>query len=128
MPGKCLEAYRGIFGQEKTPEMFIYDRGGYSERNVKTLKKQGVAKVGIQPKGQAPWSVDETDRPTVLSERGMMEGTIGTLKSPTYGFNKPKERRYSVLRAAGQKSMISYNINKMMRDLMRQEKEMKVIV
>ena len=127
MPNKCLETYRGIFGQEKTPEMFTYDRGGHSEGNVKGLQKEGVAKVGIQPKGQAPWSVDETDRPTVLSERGMMEGTIGTLKSTPYGFNKPKERRYSALRASGQKSMISCNLNKMMRDLMRQEKEMKAV-
>ncbi|MDM8539389.1 hypothetical protein QUF70_21755, partial [Desulfobacterales bacterium HSG17] len=55
------------------------------------------------------------------SERGMMEGVIGTLKTEKYGFNKPKERSIETLRSAGQRSILSSNLNKLMRDLTKSE-------
>jgi len=122
MPGLALSGYQQIFGKETAPEMFVYDRGGHSKANIKKLKKAGVKKVGIQPKGNAPWEVSEEDREIVKSERGMMEGVIGTLKTEKYGFNKPKERSLETLRSAGQRSILSFNLNKLMRDLSKSEK------
>ena len=57
------------------------------------LEKAGIKKIGIEPKGKADWLIAEEDQKRVKSERGKMEGSIGTLKSEKYGFNKPKERK-----------------------------------
>ena len=124
MPGLSLSGYQQIFGKETVPELFVFDRGGYSKPNIKKLKEAGVKKVGIQPKGNAPWEVSEEDREIVKSERGMMEGIIGTLKTEKYGFNKPKERSLETLRSAGQRSILSFNLNKFMRDLTNPEKSL----
>jgi hypothetical protein len=121
MPGLSLSGYQQIFGEESVPELFVFDRGGHSKANIKKLKKAKVKKVGIQPKGNAPWEVSEEDREIVKSERGMMEGVIGTLKTKKYGFNKPKERSLETLRSAGQRSILSFNLNKLMRDLTKSE-------
>lgn len=121
MPDRCISGYQEIFGGESVPEMFSYDRGGHSAAGIKNLKNAGVKKIGIQPKGNAPWEVSEEDREIVKSERGMIEGVIGTLKTEKYGFNKPKERNLKTLRSAGQKSILSFNLNKLMRDLMNLE-------
>jgi len=126
MPIESLNEYRRIYGKKSTPEMFTYDRGGHAESTIKRLKKEGVKKIGIQPKGKASWLVSEEDRQIVQSERGMMEGCIGTLKSEKYGFNKPKERDIKTLQAAGQRSILSYNLNKMIRDIVRSDKETEV--
>jgi hypothetical protein len=119
MPERAIAGYRKVLGTQQAPEMFVYDRGGWSQDNVQKLKKDGVEKVGIQPRGRARWRVDAQDRQVVLSERGKTEGVIGNLKSDKYSFNKPKARRPDTLRAAGQKSVLSFNLNKYARDLLK---------
>lgn len=121
MPLESLAGYREIFGASATPKLMIYDRGGYSATTLKKLKQQGVSQIGIQPKGQAAWLVAEEVQKTVLSERGMTEGTIGTLKTEKYGFNKPKQRNAAALQAAGQHALLSLNLNKLMRDVLSQD-------
>ena len=59
----------------------------------------------------------EAIRETVRSERGKTEGIIGTLKTDKYGFNKPKERLWQTLEMAGPRSILSFNLNKFMRDV-----------
>src|SRR6266852_4350588 len=87
MPVQALAAYREIFGPQATPELFVYDRGGYATATLRALANEGVKAIGIQPKGQGPWHVAEAVRETVRSERGKTEGIIGTLKTDKYGFN-----------------------------------------
>jgi hypothetical protein len=117
MPLKALAGYRAIFGQEATPELVVYDRGGDSTLPRQQLALAGVKDVGIQPKGNRPWSVAEAVRDQIRSERGRTEGSIGTLKSNRYKFNKPKERLWPTLEMAGPRSILSFNLNKFMRDL-----------
>jgi hypothetical protein len=117
MPLKALAGYRKIFGQAATPELVVYDRGGDSTPTRRKLALAGVKDVGIQPKGKRPWSVAEAVRDQVRSERGQTEGVIGTLKSNRYKFNKPKERLWQTLEMAGPSSILSFNLNKFMRDL-----------
>jgi hypothetical protein len=117
MPLHALAAYRERFGNEATPELMVYDRGGYAKPTLDELARQGVKQIGVQPKGKGSWRVAEEVRETIRSERGMTEGVIGTLKSSKYGFNKPKERRWETLRMAGPKSILSFNLNKLMRDV-----------
>jgi hypothetical protein len=117
MPLKALAGYRAIFGQEATPELVVYDRGGDCTTTRQQLARAGVKHVGIHPKGQRPWSVAEAVREQIRSERGRTEGSIGTLKSNRYKFNKPKERLWSTLEMAGPRSILSFNLNKFMRDV-----------
>jgi hypothetical protein len=117
MPLKALAGYRAIFGSRATPELMVYDRGGDSTPTRQRLTSEGVKDVGIQPKGKRPWSVAEAVREQIRSERGRTEGCMGTLKSNRYQFNKPKERLWQTLEMAGPRSILSFNLNKLMRDL-----------
>ena len=119
MPLQALAGYRAIFGPHATPELLVYDRGGDATATRKALAHEGVIQIGIQPKGQRAWHVAEEVRQTVRSERGKTEGIIGTLKTDKYGFNKPKERLWQTLEMAGLRSILSFNLNKLMRDLVR---------
>jgi hypothetical protein len=123
MPLCALAAYRALFGPTATPEMMVYDRGGSHRATVNKLRKAGVKKVGIEPKGKTPWSVAEADQRVVKSERGKTEGSIGTLKSNKYHFNQPQERSLQTIERAGQRAFVSLNLNKLMRDLVAREKK-----
>jgi hypothetical protein len=122
MPLQALAGYRAIFGAQATPTLMVYDRGGYATATLRALANEGVKERGIQPKGQGTWGVAEAVRETVRSERGKTEGIIGTLKTDKYGFNKPKERLWQTLEMAGPRSILSFNLNKLMRDLIRADK------
>lgn len=117
MPLRALAGYRVIFGAQATPELVVYDRGGDCAKTCEKLTAEGVKDVGIQPKGKRPWLVAEGVRDQIRSERGMTEGVIGTLKSDRYKFNKPKERQWETLEMAGPRSILSFNLNKLMRDV-----------
>ncbi len=121
MPLHALAAYRERFGSHATPDLRVYDRGGYAKATLDQLCIEGVTQIGVQPKGKGSWQVAEAVRETIRSERGKTEGIIGTLKSDKYGFNKPKERRPETLRMAGPRSILSFNLNKLMRDLLKSE-------
>jgi hypothetical protein len=122
MPLQALAGYRAIFGAHATPALLVYDRGGYARATLNALAREGVQEIGIQPKGQGAWRVAEAVRETVRSERGKTEGIIGTLKTDKYGFNKPKERLWQTLEMAGPRSILSFNLNKLMRDLVRADR------
>jgi hypothetical protein len=122
MPLQALAGYRALFGAHATPTLLVYDQGGYATATLTALAHEGVQELGIQPKGQGVWHVAEAIRETVRSERGKTEGIIGTLKTDTYGFNKPKERLWQTLEMAGPRSILSFNLNKLMRDLIRADR------
>jgi hypothetical protein len=122
MPLQALAGYRAIFGAHATPTLLVYDRGGYATATLRALAREGVKDIGIQPKGHGAWLVAEAVRETVRSERGKTEGIIGTLKTDKYGFNKPKERLWQTLEMAGPRSILSFNLNKLMRDLVRADR------
>ena len=122
MPLQALATYRAIFGAHATPTLMVYDRGGYATATLRALAREGVKEIGIQPKGHGAWRVAEAVRDTVRSERGKTEGIIGTLKTDKYGFNKPKERLWQTLEMAGPRSVLSFNLNKLMRDVVRTQR------
>ena len=122
MPLQALAGSRAILGAQATPALVVYDRGGYATATLRALANAGVKAIGIQPKGHGVWHVAEAVRGTVRSERGKTEGIIGTLKTDKYGFNKPKERLWHTLEMAGPRSVLSYNLNKFMRDLVRADR------
>ena len=117
MPIEGLKHYREVLGKKATPKMSVYDRGGSHAATTKKLKKEGVEKVAIQPKGKAEWSVVEEDRKEAISQRGKTEGVIGTLKSKRYDFNGGRQRTNETLKASGQRSMFGMNLTNLLRDL-----------
>jgi hypothetical protein len=121
MPLRSLTGYRQMFGPQATPELLVYDRGGYAKATLRKLAKEGVKHLGIQPKGKGAWLVAEEVRERIRSASGKTEGLIGTLKTDTYGCNKPKERPWQTLQMAGPRSILSCNLNKLMRDLVKSE-------
>lgn len=120
-PLGALKDHRKIFGQQATPEMVVYDRGASASAAAPALQQQGVAKVGIPPRGQGAWLVEQADQQVVKSERGKTEGSIGRLKSKKYGFSGRQERSLETQDAAGQRALVSVNLNTLLRDLIKKE-------
>ena len=114
----CLQAIHehvSIFG--KAPEIYGFDRGGYSSSNIKKAKNLGVKHVGIAPLGKAPWAVSESMSDKIKQERAQVEGTIGAVKSKKYGFNKPNVKSTSAMEMSGQRSFLGFNFCKALRKL-----------
>lgn len=113
----CIEAIRQhqkSFG--KPPEVFGFDRGGYSKTNVKKARKLGVKHVGIAPKGKASWAVSDKMADKIRRARAQVEGSIGTIKAPIYGFNKPNARSTSAMARCGQRSILGFNMRKLVKE------------
>jgi hypothetical protein len=120
MPLEAVKQYRHVFGTQATPQLVIYDRGASLAVAAPGLKQAGVKKVGIPPRGQGPWLVGKTDQRVVTSERGQTEGSIGRLKCQKYGFSRRQERSLATQDAAGQRALVSVNLNTLMRDVVAQ--------
>jgi hypothetical protein len=101
-----------------TPQRVIYDRGASLPAAAKVLKKEGVKRVGIPPRGQGAWLVGKREQKIVKSERGKTEGSIGRLKSQKYGFSHRQERSLATQDGAGQRAIVSANLHTLLRDLL----------
>jgi hypothetical protein len=104
-----------LFG--KAPLAYAYDRGGYSVEIVCALKKLGVKDVGLAPRGRTQWSVSGPVRDRLVAERALVEAGIGTIKSSRYGFNRPAARSEDMMGACGQRAVLGFNTNKLVREL-----------
>jgi hypothetical protein len=124
MPIRALHQYREVIGSAATPQIMVYDRGGSCRPTTECLSQEGVKKIGIQPAGSATWLVGEPDQREVKSERARTEASIGTLKSKKYSFQQRRERSNQTLKAAGQRALASVNLNKLLRDIIANEKKM----
>jgi gas vesicle protein len=120
MPAEAVQAYRQVFGATATPKLVVYDRGARLAVAAPGLKHEGVRKVGIPPRGQGAWMVGEKDQKVVKSERGKTEGSIGRLKSRKYSFSQRQERSVETQDAAGQRAIVSVNLNTLLRDVVAQ--------
>ena len=117
-PWQALAGYRAMFGAHATPTLMVYDRGGSATAPLRALAREGVKQIGLQPKGNRAWSVAEPS--ARRSKRARQDRRDHWhLKTDKYGFNKPTERLWHTLEMAGPRSILSYNLNKFMRDLVR---------
>lgn len=122
MPEAAVQEYRQVFGAKATPKMVVYDRGASLAVAARGLKRVGVQRVGIPPRGQGAWLVGEQEQRIVKSERGKTEGSIGRLKSRKYSFSHRQERSVETQDAAGQRAIVSVNLNTLMWGLVAQAK------
>jgi hypothetical protein len=112
---RAVRDHIAMFGE--APRAYAYDRAGHSGQNVATLKKLGVRDVGLAPRGRTQWAVEERVRDRLVRERAKVEGGIGTIKSPRYGFNRPAARSAAMMGACGQRAVLGFNVNKLVREL-----------
>src|SRR5437762_13496318 len=106
-------ADRALFG--KAPRSYAYDRAGHSERNVDRLREIGVRDVGLAPRGNTPWEVEGALKARLIKERALVEGSIGTVKCPKYGFNRPAARSVAMMGVCGQRAVLGLNLTKLAR-------------
>jgi hypothetical protein len=104
-----------LFG--KPPRAYAYDRGGWSAANVSALKKLGVRDVGLAPRGRTQWEVRGRTRDRLIHERALVEAGIGSIKGSRYGFNRPAARSAAMMGACGQRAVLGFNLNKLVRQL-----------
>ncbi len=112
---RAVKDHLALFG--KAPLAYAYDRGGYSTQNVSSLKTLGVREVGLAPRGRTRWSVSQPVRDRLVRERAQIEAGIGTIKSSRYGFNRPAARSEAMMGACGQRAVLGFNTNKLVREL-----------
>lgn len=101
----------------RAPRAYAYDRGGWSQENVKELERLGVKHIGLSPRGRAHWRVSGRVKDRLVSERAQVEGGIGTIKSGKYGFNRPAARSAATMGACGQRAVLGFNLNKLIRGI-----------
>ena len=121
---RAVEDHMALFG--KAPRAYAYDRAGHSEKNVTALKTIGVKDVGLAPRGKTKWAVNDNVRDRLVKERALVEGGIGAVKSARYGFHRPAARSVTMMEACGQRAVLGFNLNKMVRELARRN-EMAVV-
>ena len=61
-------------------------------------------------------------RDRLVRERALVEAGIGTIKSPRYGFNRPAARSEVMMGACGQRAVLGFNTNKLVRELAGRKK------
>jgi hypothetical protein len=119
----CLQAVRDhkeFFG--KPPTGYGYDRGGWSRENVQAIREEGVRDLGLAPRGKAKWQVAGRTKQRLVNERAQVEGCIGAIKNPRYGFNRPAARSVEMMGFCGQRAAFGCNLNRVVRGLMKQER------
>lgn len=117
---RAVKDHKALFG--KVPKAYAYDRAGSSEKNVDELKAMGVSHVGLAPRGKAKWEVSGNIKNKLVSERAQVEAGIGTIKSRKYGFNRPAARSAAAMGVCGQRSVLGFNLNKLMNGLAERRK------
>ena len=117
---KAVEDHIAVFGM--APRAYAYDRGGYSAKNVETLRKLGVRDVGLAPLGRAGWAVSGSTKEELVRERALVEGGIGAVKSSRYCFHRSRARSMPMMGAYGQLAVLGFNLNKLVRGLAMRRK------
>jgi len=112
---RAVKDHQVLFG--KAPTSYAYDRAGSSAENAAALKKLGVSHVGLAPRGKAKWWVSGRTKKRLISERALVEGGIGAIKSGKYGFNRPAAKSAAAMGVCGQRSVLGFNLNKLMNGL-----------
>lgn len=101
----------------KPPRSYAYDRGGYSRDNITELRRKGVRNIGLAPRGRTEWQVSDKMRDELFRERAQVEGSIGTIKSNRYGFNRPGAHSAEMMGVGGQRAVLGLNLTKFTRQI-----------
>lgn len=112
---QAVREHIALFG--RAPHSYAYDRGGWSSKNVAEVKRLGVRDVGLAPQGQARWLVAGKVKDRLVSERAQVEAGIGAIKCGKYGFSRPAAKSATTMGVAGQRAVLGFNLNKLIREM-----------
>jgi hypothetical protein len=121
---RAVDDLIGLFGH--APRAYAYDRAGHSKDNVAALQHKGVRHVGLAPRGRTAWSVSGNVKDRLIKERARVEGGIGSIKSSRYGFNRPAARSVAMMGTCGQRAVLGFNLNKLVREIARRDERVLV--
>ncbi len=57
----------------------------------------------------------------LIRERALVEGSIGTIKSNKYGFNRPPARSAAMMGVCGQRAVFGLNLTSLLRGAARKQ-------
>jgi hypothetical protein len=69
----------------------------------------------LAPRGRRPWQVEGKVKDRLIRERALVEGSIGTIKCPKYGFNRPAARSAAMMGVCGQRAVLGLNLTNLVR-------------
>lgn len=98
------------FGE--TPNSYGTDRGMYSKANIKRCKRYGIENIGIQPKGQKSWEVDQEMARELYCRRAAIEPRIGI--AGRLGLKKSRAKTDDGDIISGHRAGIGFNFKKLM--------------
>jgi hypothetical protein len=73
--------------------------------------------VGLAPRGRTASEVDGSVREKLIAERALIEGSIATIKTQKYGFNRPAARSAAMMGVCGQRAVLGLNLTKLVRGI-----------
>ena len=116
-----MKEYREVFGARRPRQWWSTTAEPVCESRPRSYNNRGQE--GRDPPAGPGGLAGGGEGPEVVkSERGKTEGSIGRLKSRKYGFSHRQERCVETQDAAGQRAIVSVNLNTLMRDVVTQAK------
>lgn len=108
-----LEQFQDIFGC--SPTSVAGDQGFWSDNNIAACLSKGVEEIGIHPRGNLNWLVNDEDITRLRNRRASTEGIIGHVKMRGMGKSKMKSDMATLLE--GQRAVLSLNLARFTKDL-----------
>ena len=112
--GRGLEQFHEIFNS--SPNSITGDQGFWSDNNIAACLANEVQEIGIHPRGQLNWLVNDEEVNRLRNRRASTEGIIGHLKMRGMGKSKMKSDNATFLE--GQRAILSLNLSRFTKDLM----------
>lgn len=110
-----LKQFKEIF--DSAPTSVTGDQGFWSDSNIVSCLEAEVEEIGIHPRGNVNWLVDDEDIERLRNRRASTEGIIGHVKMRGMGKSKMKSDNATLLE--GQRSILSLNLSRFTKDLIK---------
>lgn len=111
---EILEHFERTIGE--TPDAAVYDRGGDGPKNHRILKNKGITNCIFRKGRESQPGLGRNTALKARRERALTEATIGTIKAPRYGFNKPRARSSEGCIFKGHAAIFGANLTHLARD------------
>ena len=111
---EVLSHFERIMGTQ--PKLAVYDRGGDGPKNHRILKVKGILNGIFRKDRESQPGLGRNTAAKARRERALSEASIATIKSPRYGFNKPRARSSEGCILKGQAAILGANLMHLTRD------------
>lgn len=108
-----LDQFNDIFNS--SPDSVTGDQGFWSGSNIVACLEAEVKEIGIHPRGNLNWLVNDEDIERLKNRRASTEGIIGHAKMRGMGKSKMKSDNATLLE--GQRAVLSLNLSRFTKDL-----------